>query len=61
MLESSDFAGTPLLDYEAWRAFIRSDFGAEPKVIEPSAFAGWRRSPSVSADGGQLVAQRMSA
>jgi AraC family transcriptional activator of tynA and feaB len=44
MLESSDFAGTPQLDYEAWRALARS---GDPKVSEPKAFAGWRRPLSV--------------
>jgi AraC family transcriptional regulator, positive regulator of tynA and feaB len=46
-LESSDFAGTPQLDYEAWRAFIRSDYGADAKVIAPHAFAAWIRPISI--------------
>jgi hypothetical protein len=47
MLESSDFAGTPQLDYEAWKGLIRSNFGADPEVSEPNAFAVWRRPLSV--------------
>jgi AraC family transcriptional regulator, positive regulator of tynA and feaB len=47
MLESGDFAGTPQLDHEAWRALIRSKFGTPPEVSEPNAFAVWRRPLSV--------------
>jgi AraC family transcriptional regulator, positive regulator of tynA and feaB len=47
MLESADFVGTPQLDFEAWGAFLRSNCGDQPEVIEPSAFAGWMRRLSV--------------
>jgi AraC family transcriptional activator of tynA and feaB len=47
ILESGDFGGTPPLDYEAWEALTRSNFGARPEVSEPNAFAGWRRLLSV--------------
>jgi hypothetical protein len=29
MLESGAFAGTPQLDYETWRALVRSEYGDE--------------------------------
>jgi AraC family transcriptional activator of tynA and feaB len=41
MLESSDFAGTPQLDYEGWMAL--APCGGEPQVSEPRTFAGWMR------------------
>jgi AraC family transcriptional activator of tynA and feaB len=47
MLQSGDFAGTPHLDYEAWRAWLHSNCGAKPEVSEPTAFAGWTRPLSV--------------
>jgi AraC family transcriptional activator of tynA and feaB len=47
VLKSSDFAGTPQLDCEAWRALIRSDYGGGVRVSEPNAFAAWRRPLSV--------------
>jgi AraC family transcriptional activator of tynA and feaB len=47
MPESSDFAGTPRLDYEAWRAYFCSEYASDPEVSEPSAFAGWMRPQSV--------------
>ena len=47
MLESDGFVGTPQLDFEAWGAFLRSNCGDQPEVIEPSAFAGWMRRLSV--------------
>ena len=46
MLKSGDFAGTPQLDYETWRALVRSEYGDE-KVSEPKVFAAWRRPLSV--------------
>ena len=47
MLESDGFVGTPRLDFEAWRTFLRSSCGNHPDVIDPSAFAGWVRPLSV--------------
>jgi AraC-like DNA-binding protein len=47
MLESADFVGTPQLDFDAWRAFLRSNCGDQPKVIDPSAFAGWMQPLNV--------------
>jgi AraC family transcriptional activator of tynA and feaB len=46
MFESSDFTGTPELDYEAWRAWQRSYYG-DPGIGEAQAFAGWMRPLSV--------------
>jgi AraC family transcriptional activator of tynA and feaB len=43
MLQSEDGAGTPQLDFEAWRALLRSNCGGEVKVTAPKAFAGWMR------------------
>ena len=45
--ESADFVGTPKLDFEAWRAFLRASCGNQPDVIDPSAFSGWVRPISV--------------
>jgi AraC family transcriptional activator of tynA and feaB len=47
MLESADFVGTPQLDFERWRAFLRASCGNQPEVIDPSAFVGWMRPISV--------------
>jgi AraC family transcriptional activator of tynA and feaB len=44
MSESSVFAGTPPLDSETWRALLRSTYGTEMTVGEPSTFAGWWHS-----------------
>ena len=41
--ESADFVGTPKLDFEAWRAFLRASCGNQLDVIDPSAFSGWVR------------------
>jgi len=46
MLQSDGGAGTPHLDFEAWRALLRSNCGGEVKVTAPNAFAGWMRSLS---------------
>jgi AraC-like DNA-binding protein len=43
MLQSDGGAGTPQLDFEAWRALLRSNCGGEVKVTAPNAFAGWMR------------------
>jgi AraC family transcriptional regulator, positive regulator of tynA and feaB len=47
MLESAEMAGTKQLDFEAWRAFLRTSCGNQPDVADPSAFAGWVRPMSV--------------
>jgi AraC-like DNA-binding protein len=42
MRQKDDLAGTPLLDYETWRATLRSMHGRyTPEGIEPRAFSGW--------------------
>jgi hypothetical protein len=46
MLESGAFVGTPQLDYETWRALVRSEYGDE-NVSEPNVFAAWRRPLSL--------------
>jgi AraC family transcriptional regulator, positive regulator of tynA and feaB len=43
MLQSDAAGGTPLLDFEAWRALLRSNCGREVEVTAPNAFAGWMR------------------
>src|SRR5260370_28122761 len=45
--ESVDFVGTPRLDFEEWRAFLRTTCGNQLDVIDPSAFPGWVRPISV--------------
>jgi AraC family transcriptional regulator, positive regulator of tynA and feaB len=55
MLQRGDFEGTPQLDYEAWRALIRSNFGAAPEASEPSAFSVWRRPLSVCGLGAVAI------
>src|SRR5258708_902744 len=45
--ESVDFVGTPRLDFEGWRAFLRTTCGNQPDVIDPSAFTAWVRPISV--------------
>jgi len=45
--DSADFAGTPQLDFEGWRAFLRASCGNQPDVIDRSAFTGWVRPISV--------------
>src|SRR5215467_4864840 len=44
---SDDFAGTPQLDFEGWRAFRRASCGNRPEVMDRDAFAGWVRRLSV--------------
>jgi AraC family transcriptional activator of tynA and feaB len=46
--QSGDSLDTPRLDFEAWRALLRSNCGGEVEVTEPNAFAGWMRPLSVS-------------
>jgi AraC family transcriptional regulator, positive regulator of tynA and feaB len=43
MLQSDDVGGAPLLDFESWRALLRSNCGRDVEVTAPNAFAGWRR------------------
>ena len=43
MLQSDAAGGTPLLDFEAWRALLRSNFGRDVEVSTPNTFAGWMR------------------
>jgi AraC family transcriptional activator of tynA and feaB len=40
-------AGTPRLDFDAWRALLRSNCGGEVEVTAAKAFAGWMRPASV--------------
>ena len=44
---SVDVAGTSELNFEAWRALLRSTCGGEPQAIEPNDFVGWMRPRSV--------------
>src|SRR5262249_51052636 len=44
---SDDFAGTPQLDFEGWRAFLRASCGNRPEVMDRAAFAGWVQPLSV--------------
>jgi AraC-like DNA-binding protein len=41
-------ARTPRLDFDAWRALLRSNCGGEVEVTAPKTFAGWMRPSSVS-------------
>jgi AraC family transcriptional activator of tynA and feaB len=43
MLQSDGVQSAPILDFEAWRALLRSNCGDEVKVTAPNAFAGWMR------------------
>ena len=48
MGQSDDILDTPQLDYEAWRALVRSICARHnPVGIEPNAFLGWARPLSV--------------
>jgi AraC-like DNA-binding protein len=51
------FAGTPRLDFEARRALLRSNCGAEMQVTAPAAFAGWMRPSSVCGLAAAAVAE----
>src|SRR5260370_4059948 len=53
--QSGDSLDTPRLDFEAWRALLRSNCGGEVEVTEPNAFAGWMRPLSVSGVAGAAV------
>jgi hypothetical protein len=47
MLQPDGIADTPGLDFDAWRAVLRSNCGGEVKVTAPNAFDGWMRPLSV--------------
>src|SRR5262249_4310181 len=47
MLESAASVDTSQLDFEVWRAFLRSNCGDQPEVADPNAFASWVRRFSV--------------
>jgi len=44
---SVDVVGTSELNFEAWRALLRSTCGGKPQAIEPKDFVGWIRPRSV--------------
>jgi AraC family transcriptional activator of tynA and feaB len=44
MLQRDGVSGMPLLDFEAWRALLRSNCGGEVEVTAPNDFAGRMRS-----------------
>src|SRR5258706_7741856 len=46
--QSGDSLDTPRLDFEAWRAFFRSNFGGGGEVTEPHPLARLVRPPTVS-------------
>ena len=43
MVQGDDVGGAPLLDFESWRALLRSNCGRDVKVTMPNAFAGCMR------------------
>jgi AraC family transcriptional activator of tynA and feaB len=47
MLQSALSVDTSQLDFEAWRAFLRSNCGNRPEVVDPNVFASWVRRFSV--------------
>jgi AraC family transcriptional regulator, positive regulator of tynA and feaB len=48
MLQRDGAHGTPLLNFEAWRALLRTICGRySPEGIEPDAFLGWVRTLNV--------------
>ena len=44
---SDDFVGTPQLDFEGWRTFLRMSCGNQAEVIDRAAFAGWVQPRSI--------------
>jgi AraC family transcriptional activator of tynA and feaB len=48
MPQRDGIADTPRLDFDAWRALLRSNCGGEVEVTAPKAFAGWMRPTNVS-------------
>jgi hypothetical protein len=45
--QSYEFAGTPQMKLDEWAAMFRSTCGGDHRIVEPNAFAGWIRRPSV--------------
>jgi AraC family transcriptional regulator, positive regulator of tynA and feaB len=43
MLQSDDINGAPAMDFDAWRALLRSNCGRDVEVTTPNSFAGWIR------------------
>jgi AraC-like DNA-binding protein len=43
MLQSDDIGGAPPMDFDAWRALLRSNCGRDVEVTTPNSFAGWIR------------------
>lgn len=43
MPQRDGIAGTPRLNFEAWRTLLRSNCGGEVEVTTPNVFAGWMR------------------
>ena len=43
MTQRDNVGMTPFLDFEAWRALLRSNCGRDVEVTTPDAFAGWIR------------------
>jgi AraC family transcriptional regulator, positive regulator of tynA and feaB len=53
--QSGDSLDTPRLDFEGWRALLRSNCGGEVEVSEPNAFAGWMHPLRVNGLAGAAV------
>jgi hypothetical protein len=43
MLQSDDVGGAPLLDFESWRALLRSNCGRDVEVTAPTTSPECRR------------------
>jgi AraC family transcriptional activator of tynA and feaB len=43
MLQSDDINGAPAMDFDAWRALLRSNCGRDVEVTTPNSFGGWIR------------------
>jgi AraC family transcriptional regulator, positive regulator of tynA and feaB len=43
MLQSDDIGGAPPMDFDAWRALLRSNCGRDVEVTTTNSFAGWIR------------------
>jgi hypothetical protein len=55
MLQSNSVQGTPLLDFEGWRASLRAICGRySSQGIERNAFQGWARSAARPAAGSSI-------
>src|SRR5258707_4951924 len=46
--QSGDSLDTPRLDFEAWRAFFRSNFGGGGGVTQPHALSPWIGPPNAN-------------